>query len=38
MAKNGAEPTASMGADIPLAVLSEQHQLLFYYFIIRQIT
>ena len=32
MAKNGAEPTASMGADIPLAVLSEKHQLLFYYF------
>ena len=32
MAKNGAEPTASMGADIPLAVLSEKHQPLFYYF------
>ena len=32
MAKNGAEPTASMGADITLAVLSEKHQPLFYYF------
>ena len=32
MAKNGVEPTASMGADIPLAVLSEKHQPLFYYF------
>ena len=32
MAKNGTEPTASMGADIPLAVLSEKHQPLFYYF------
>ena len=32
MAKTGAEPTASMGADIPLAVLSEKHQPLFYYF------
>ena len=32
MAKNGAEPTASMGADIPLAVLSEKHQPLFNYF------
>ena len=32
MAKNGAEPTAAMGADIPLAVLSEKHQPLFNYF------
>lgn len=32
MAKNGSEPTASMGADIPLAVLSEKHQPLFNYF------
>ena len=32
MAKNGSEPTASMGTDIPLAVLSEKHQLLFNYF------
>lgn len=32
MAKNGLEPTASMGADIPLAVLSEKHQPLFRYF------
>ncbi|MDO5140343.1 MAG: glutamate synthase large subunit [Eubacteriales bacterium] len=32
MAKNGAEPTASMGIDIPLAVLSEKHQSLFNYF------
>ena len=32
MALNGAEPTASMGADIPLAVLSEKHQPLFSYF------
>ena len=32
MAKNGAEPTASMGIDIPLAVLSEKHQPLFNYF------
>ena len=32
MAKNGTEPTASMGADIPLAVLSEKHQPLFGYF------
>ena len=32
MAKNGCEQTASMGADIPLAVLSEKHQLLFHYF------
>ena len=32
MAKNGAEPTASMGIDVPLAVLSEKHQPLFNYF------
>jgi len=32
MAQTGEEPTAAMGADIPLAVLSEKHQPLFYYF------
>ncbi|MGM9521612.1 MAG: glutamate synthase large subunit [Oscillospiraceae bacterium] len=32
MAKSGAEQTASMGTDIPLAVLSEKHQPLFSYF------
>ncbi len=32
MARSGAEPTASMGADIPLAVLSDKHQPLFEYF------
>ncbi len=32
MAENGLEPTGSMGHDIPLAVLSENHQLLFSYF------
>ena len=32
MATNGVEATASMGHDIPLAVLSEKHQLLFSYF------
>lgn len=32
MAQNGVEPTASMGADVPLAVLSDNHQLLFNYF------
>lgn len=32
MAKSGAEPTASMGIDIPLAVLSDKHQPLFNYF------
>ncbi|MCR5689241.1 MAG: glutamate synthase large subunit [Clostridiales bacterium] len=32
MAENGAEATASMGTDIPLAVLSEKHQPLFSYF------
>lgn len=32
MAQNGVEATASMGTDIPLAVLSEKHQPLFNYF------
>jgi glutamate synthase (NADPH/NADH) large chain len=32
MAKTGAEPTAAMGADIPLAVLSDHNQPLFNYF------
>ncbi len=32
MAKNGLEPTAAMGTDIPLAVLSDKHQPLFRYF------
>lgn len=32
MAKNANEPTASMGTDIPLAVLSNRHPLLFHYF------
>ncbi|MCR5607091.1 MAG: glutamate synthase large subunit [Treponema sp.] len=32
MAKNGAEPTASMGIDTPLAVMSEKHPDLFSYF------
>ena len=32
MATGGMEPTAAMGVDIPLAVLSEQHQPLFNYF------
>ena len=32
MATNGSEATGSMGHDIPLAVLSEKHQPLFYYF------
>ena len=32
MAENGVEPTGSMGHDIPLAVLSERHELLFSYF------
>ncbi len=32
MAMNGVEATASMGHDVPLAVLSEKHQPLFYYF------
>ena len=32
MAKEGVERTVSMGHDVPLAVLSEHHQLLFWYF------
>ncbi len=32
MAQNGLEPTSAMGADIPLATLSEKHQPLFRYF------
>ncbi len=32
MAKTGSEPTAAMGVDTPLAVLSEKHQPLFNYF------
>ena len=32
MAKNGVEPTASMGVDSPLAVLSERHPPLYSYF------
>ena len=32
LAKNGIEPTASMGVDTPLAVMSEKHQSLFSYF------
>ncbi len=32
MAKNGIEPTASMGVDTPLAVLSERHPPLYSYF------
>ncbi len=32
MARTGSEQTASMGTDIPLAVLSEKHQPLFSYF------
>ena len=32
LAKNGVEPTASMGVDTPLAVMSEKHQSLFRYF------
>ncbi len=32
MAKNGVEPTASMGVDTPLAVMSEKHPSLFSYF------
>lgn len=32
MAENGMEPTVSMGHDVPLAVLSTKHQLLFHYF------
>ena len=32
MALNGAEGTSAMGVDTPLAVLSKEHQPLFYYF------
>ena len=32
MARNGVEPTASMGVDTPLAVISEKHPSLFSYF------
>ncbi|MBR3368023.1 MAG: glutamate synthase large subunit [Lachnospiraceae bacterium] len=32
MAENGVEPTVSMGHDVPLAMLSDHHQLLFCYF------
>ena len=32
MARDGVEPTAAMGVDTPLAVLSEKHQPLFNYF------
>lgn len=32
MAKAGAEPTGAMGADLPLAILSDKPQLLFDYF------
>ena len=32
MAENAVEPTVSMGHDVPLAVLSKDHQLLFNYF------
>ncbi|MCF0261751.1 MAG: glutamate synthase large subunit, partial [Sphaerochaetaceae bacterium] len=32
MAKNGIEPTAAMGIDIPLAVMSDNHPSLFSYF------
>ncbi|MBS5134477.1 MAG: glutamate synthase large subunit [Oscillospiraceae bacterium] len=32
MAKTGAEPTAAMGADVPLAVLDPKDQPLFHYF------
>ncbi|MCD8365996.1 MAG: glutamate synthase large subunit [Clostridiales bacterium] len=32
MARDGEEPTAAMGIDIPLAVLSDDHQPLFNYF------
>ncbi len=32
MATNGVEPTVSMGHDIPLALLSDKHPLLFNYF------
>ncbi len=32
MATNGIEPTVSMGTDVPLAMLSKHHQMLFCYF------
>ena len=32
MAENGVEPTASMGHDVPLAMLSNMHPSLFHYF------
>ena len=32
MAENGVEPTGSMGHDVPVAMLSSEHQLLFNYF------
>ncbi|MCD7770178.1 MAG: glutamate synthase subunit alpha, partial [Oscillospiraceae bacterium] len=32
MARTGAEPTAAMGSDVPLAVLSEKYPPLFHYF------
>ena len=32
MAMNGVEPTVSMGADVPLAFVSQHHQMLFCYF------
>ncbi len=32
MAENAVEPTVSMGHDVPLAVMSDDHQLLFDYF------
>ena len=32
MAENGVEPTMSMGHDVPLALLSKEHPLLFHYF------
>ena len=32
MAKNGSEPIAAMGTDIPIPVLSHSHQPLFHYF------
>ncbi|MFI3252860.1 MAG: glutamate synthase large subunit [Eubacteriales bacterium] len=32
MAQTGHEPTTAMGIDIPLAVLSDKHQSLYYYF------
>ncbi len=32
MAMNGVEPTVSMGSDVPLAFVSQHHQMLFCYF------